>query len=127
MANSELIISTQIFTSSPNGGEAIKPIYKSHNLLICALKGYSMFVEATIIGSENPVVISNINVVNDQGFILNLSNLTEIDNNSYIGFFDLPSEEFQLQVNGKDDNGFPFSYISDISVEPTTISLGFGK
>ena len=86
-----------------------------------------MFVEATILGSENPVVISSINVVNDQGFILTLSNLTEIDNNSYIGVFDLPSDEFQLQINGIDDNGFAFSYISDISIEPTTISLAFGK
>ena len=86
-----------------------------------------MFVEATILGSENPVVISSINVVNDQGFILTLSNLTEIDNNSYIGVFDLPSDEFQLQINGIDDNGFAFSYISDTSIEPTTISLAFGK
>ena len=94
---------------------------------MCALIGYAMFVEATILGSENPVVISSINVVNDQGFILTLSNLTEIDNNSYIGIFDLPSDEFQLQINGIDDNGFAFSYISDISIEPTTISLAFGK
>ena len=86
-----------------------------------------MFVQSTIIGSNDPVVISNINVVNDQGTILTVSNLTEIENNSYIGFFDLPREEFQFQVNGVDDNGYPFSYISDISVEPTTISLAFSK
>ena len=87
-----------------------------------------MFVEATVIGSENPVVISSINVVNDQGFILSLSNLTEIDNNSYTAYIDLlPDNEFQLQINGIDDNGFAFSYISDVSVEPTTISLEFGK
>ena len=86
-----------------------------------------MFVEATVIGSENPVVINSINAVSDQGFIVSLSNLTEIDNNSYIGFFDLPPDEFQLQINGTDDNNFTFSYISDVSVEPTTISLAFGK
>lgn len=86
-----------------------------------------MFVQSTIIGSDNPVVISDINVVNDQGTILTVSNLTKIENNSYIGFFDLPREEFQFQVNGVDDNGYPFSYISDISVEPTTISLAFSK
>ena len=86
-----------------------------------------MFVEATIIGSENPVVINSINAVNDWGFVLALSNLTEIDNNSYIGFFDLPPDEFQLQINGIDDNGFAFSYISDVSVEPTTINLAFGE
>ena len=86
-----------------------------------------MFVEATILGSENPILISSINATNDQGSILSFSNLTEIKNNKYTGFLgNLPSEEFQLQVNGIDDNGFPFSYISDISVEPTAISLTFG-
>jgi len=86
-----------------------------------------MFAESTIIGSSNSIVINSINVVNDQGIILSLLNLTEIENNSYIGYFDPPSEEFQFQVNGIDDNGFQFSYISDISVEPTTISLTFSK
>ena len=87
-----------------------------------------MFVESTFIGSDNPVEISSINVVSDRlGFILSVSNLTEVDNNSYIGFFDTPPEEFQLQVNGIDDNGFLFSYISDISVEPVSIALTFSK
>ena len=90
--------------------------------------GYMMFVESTIIGSDNPIELHSINVVNDQlGFILSVSNLTEIDNNSYIGFFDPPPEEFQLEVNGTDDNGFLFSYISDISVEPINISLTYSK
>ena len=87
-----------------------------------------MFVESTIIGSDNPIELHSINVVNDQlGFILSVSNLTEIDNNSYIGFFDPPPEEFQLEVNGTDDNDFLFSYISDISVEPINISLTYSK
>ena len=74
------------------------------------------------------MVISSINAVNDQGTInLTLSNLTQVENNSYIGYFDPPPEEFQLQVSGTDDNGYPFSYISDVSIEPTAISLRFGK
>ena len=90
--------------------------------------GYIMFVESTIIGNDNPIELSNINFVNDQlGFILSVSNLTEISNDSYIGFFDPPPEEFQLEVNGIDNNGFLFSYISDILVEPINISLIFSK
>ena len=89
-----------------------------------------MFVESTVIGSNNPIEIdiSSINIVSDQlGFILSVSNLTKVDNNSYIGSFDPPPEEFQLQVNGIDDNGFQFSYISDMSVEPVNIGLTFSK
>ena len=104
-------------------------MYISSNVyLFVYLIGYNFYAEFTITGSNNPVVISSINAVNDQGTInLPLLNLTEVENNSYIGYFDPPSEEFQLQVTGTDDNGFPFSYISDISIEPTTISLRFGK
>lgn len=86
-----------------------------------------MFAQSIIIGSENPVIINSINVVHDEGVIDSVSNLTEIENNSYIGFFVTPSEEFQLQVTGIDDNGFQFSYISDVSVEPTAVSLAFSK
>lgn len=86
-----------------------------------------MYAELTIIGSDDPVEITSIDIVTDRGSILTASNLTEIKNNSYIGLFDLPLEEFQLQVTGIDDRGYPFTYISDISVEPTNISLSFSE
>ena len=62
-------------------------------------------------------------IVNDQGVIQYVENATVINNNTYVGFFISPNEEFKVQVSGIDDNGFRFSYISDVSVEPTTISL----
>ena len=62
-------------------------------------------------------------IVNDQGVIQYVENATVVNNNTYVGFFISPNEEFKVQVSGTDDNGFRFSYISDVSVEPTTISL----
>ena len=62
-------------------------------------------------------------IVNDQGVIQHVENATVVNNNTYVGFFIPPNEEFKVQVSGTDDNGFRFSYISDVSVEPTTISL----
>ena len=63
------------------------------------------------------------NIVNDLGIIQHVENTTVVGNNTYVGFFIPPTEEFKIQVLGTDDNGFRFSYISDTSIEPTTISL----
>ena len=61
--------------------------------------------------------------VNNQGIIDHAQNATVVDNNTYVGIFTASTEEFKVQVTGTDDNGYRFSYISDVSVEPTTISL----
>ena len=62
-------------------------------------------------------------IINDQGVIQRVENVTVVGTETYVGFFIPPTEEFKVQVSGSDDNGFKFSYISDVSVEPTTISL----
>ena len=62
-------------------------------------------------------------VINDRGVIQRVENVTVVGNETYVGLFNPPTEEFKVQVSGTDDNGFKFSYISDVSVEPTTISL----
>ena len=62
-------------------------------------------------------------IVNDLGIIQHVENVTVVGNNTYVGFFIPSTEEFKIQVSGTDDNGFRFSYIGDVSIEPTTISL----
>ena len=81
----------------------------------------------TVMGSNSSVSINGLNFVNSQGVIQSTDNLTRTSNDSYISLFVPPVEEFQIQIVGIDDNGFNFSYVSAISVEPTTISLTFGR
>ena len=91
--------------------------------MICKFTGDTIIAEFKIQGSTAPVTFHAMDIVNDGGIIQNVQNVTVVDDDSYIGIFVAPAEEFQIQVNGTDDNGSWFSYISDISIEPTTISL----
>lgn len=91
-----------------------------------------MFSEFSIVGSNSSVTINNITIMDVIGNILPETveinqNLTELANNSYFGAFVSPENEFRMIINGVDDNGYIFSYVSDVSVEPTRISLSFGK
>ena len=85
--------------------------------------GETVSAEVAIRGSVAPVTFDTMVIVNHQGVIQHVENATVVSNNIYIGFFISPNEEFKVQVSGTDDNGFRFSYISNVSVEPTTISL----
>lgn len=83
--------------------------------------------ELTIVGSTRPVTVSTLDIINDEGEIQSINDLTNIGNNAYASLFMTPLVEFKMRVNGADDNGYNFSYISDISIEPTSLSLSFGK
>ena len=76
-------------------------------------------------GSVTPVTINTLNIINETTVIESITNLSRT-NDSFIGRF-TPLQDYKLQVIGTDDNGLNFSYISDISVKPTSISLTFGK
>ena len=95
----------------------------------CTLHILGIFAtaELTIVGSTLPVTVNTLDIINDEGVIQSINDLTPIDNNVYASLFMTPLVEFKMQVNGVDDNGYNFSYISDISVEPTSLSLSFGK
>ena len=91
-----------------------------------------MYAIFTIIGSAAPVTINYITLVDFDGVIYleNFepdANLTELENNTFIQSFRCPNREFQMIVRGIDDNGFNFSFLSDVFVDPVTISLAFGK
>lgn len=81
----------------------------------------------TVMGTNSSVTISGFNLVNSEGVIQPVDNFTRTGNDSYIGIFVPPMEEFQFQIVGMDDNAFNFSYVGSISVEPTTISLTYGE
>ena len=93
--------------------------------MICKSSGDTIIAEFKIQGSTAPVTFNAMDIVNDRGIIQNaqLQAVTVVGDDSYIGIFMAPAEEFKIQVTGTDDNGLQFSYISDISIEPTTISL----
>ena len=80
-----------------------------------------------MVGSNRPVTVNTLDIINDEGEIQSINDLTMIGNNAYAALFMTPLVEFKMRVNGVDDNGYNFSYISDISVEPTSLSLSFGK
>jgi len=73
------------------------------------------------------VTINTLDIITDEGVIQSITGLTKISNETYASMFAIPLVEFKIQANGVDDNGYNFSYISDISVEPTSVSLSFGK
>jgi len=91
-----------------------------------------MYAIFTIIGSAAPVTINYVTLVDFDGVIYleNFepdANLTKLENSTFIQSFRAPNSEFQMTVTGIDDNGFNFSFISDVFVDPVTISLAFGK
>lgn len=70
------------------------------------------------------VVVSMLNLINEEGMeLLSINNLTAVDRGSYVGVFLPPSETFQLQLIGRDGNGYNFSHIIDTSVEVAIVSL----
>ena len=87
--------------------------------------GLNMSAELTFVGSVTPVNVTTLNIIDETRVIqsVNVSRMSD----SFIGMFTPPQAEFKIQVIGVDDNGYNFSYISDISIEPTSISLTFGK
>ena len=85
-----------------------------------------MSAELIIVGSTAPVNISTVDIIDERGVIQSITDTIRIGDN-FIIMFTLPEEEFKMQVNGIDDNGYRFSYVSDISIEPTSISLTFGN
>ena len=88
--------------------------------------GLNMSAELIIVGSAMPVNITTLNIINEQEVLQTVSILNGTSD-SFVAMFMPPSEEFKLQAIGVDDRGNDFSYISDVSVEPTSISLTFGK
>ena len=85
-----------------------------------------MSAELIIVGSTTPVNITSLNIIDEGGVIQSIANVSRMGD-SFISMFTPPQVEFKMQVTGVDDNGYNFSYISDISIEPTSISLTFGK
>ena len=91
-----------------------------------------MYVIFTIIGSAAPITINYITLVDFDGVIYLETfepdaNLTQLENNTFIQSFRCPNREFQMIVRGIDDSGFNFSFISDVIIDPVTITLAFGK
>ena len=85
-----------------------------------------MSAELIIVGSAMPVNITTLNIINEQR-VLQTVPILNSTSGSFVAMFMPPLAEFKLQVMGVDDRGFDFSYISDVAVEPTSISLSFGK
>ena len=85
-----------------------------------------MSAELIIVGSTTPVNITSLDIIDEGGVIQSIANVSRMGD-SFISMFTPPQVEFKMQVTGVDDNGYNFSYISDISIEPTSISLTFGK
>lgn len=90
------------------------------------LVGLNMSAELIIIGSAAPVNITTLDIINEEGVIQTITIMNNMSD-GFIAMFMPPQEEFKMQATGVDDNGYNFSYISDISVEPTSIGLTFGK
>ena len=88
--------------------------------------GLNMSAELIIVGSAMPVDITTLNLINEQEVLQTIS-IVNSTSDSIVAMFMPPEEEFKLQAIGMDDRGYNFSYISDVSVEPTSISLNFGK
>ena len=85
-----------------------------------------MSAELIIVGSTTPVNITTLDIIDEGGVIQSVANVSRMGD-SYISMFTPPQVEFKMRVTGVDDNGYNFTYISDISIEPTSISLTFGK
>ena len=88
--------------------------------------GLNMSAELIIVGSAMPVDITTLYLINEQEVLQTIS-IVNSTSDSIVAMFMPPEEEFKLQAIGVDDGGYNFSYISDVSVEPTSISLNFGK
>lgn len=85
-----------------------------------------MSAELIIVGSATPVNITTLDIINEEGVIQSITLMNNVSDN-FVAMFMPPQEEFKMQVTGVDDNGEDFSYVSDISVEPTSIRLTFGE
>ena len=85
-----------------------------------------MSAELIIVGSITPVNITTLDIIDEGGVIQSVANVSRMGDN-HISMFTPPQVEFKMQVAGVDDNGYNFTYVSDISIEPTSISLSFGK
>ena len=88
--------------------------------------GLNMSAELIIVGSAMPVDITTLYLISEQEVLQTIS-IVNSTSDSIVAMFMPPEEEFKLQAIGMDDRGYNFSYISDVSVEPTSISLNFGK
>lgn len=66
------------------------------------------------------MTVNMLNIVNNDGIILTIGNLSRLDEDSYAGVFIPPSEVFILQLLGFDGNGY---HISDTSIGVTRIDL----
>ena len=90
------------------------------------LLGLNMSAELIIVGSATPVNITTLDIINEEEVIQSITLMNNVSDN-FVAMFMPPQEEFKMQVTRVDDNGRSFSYVSDISVEPTRIRLTFGK
>lgn len=86
--------------------------------------GQSIVAMLTTEGGGMGVTINTLNLISEDGVILeSIDNLIRLDDDTSAGVFEPPAEVFTLQLLGTDANGFPFSYISDASVEVASIDL----
>lgn len=92
--------------------------------LIPTYAGQPLTAVITVQGGKVPVTASALNLLSDSGTtLLSMNKLTSLGGNSYMGKFIAPSEAFVLQPVGTDDDGYRFSYISDILVKTSAIEL----
>ena len=83
-----------------------------------------MFIGIETESTSDAVIVNTLNLLDIEGAVLiSLSNLTLLEGGSYVSTFQPPSVTFQLQLIGRDANGYNFSHISDTSVEVATVSL----
>ena len=74
------------------------------------------------------VTVSALNLIDEDGFLLeSLSNITDLGSNRYGTAFLPPSQTFQLQVLGIDQNGYIILRTSDASIRVTEVSLILSK
>ena len=77
-----------------------------------------------VIPDNVDVMVSALNLINEDGVLLqSINNITSLGANRYGAAFLPPSETFQLQVSGIDENGYNFLRTSDTSVRVTSVNL----
>lgn len=100
----------------------------THLLLTNFYSGIPIVVLFEVTPDNVNVTISSLNLINEDGMLLeSFSNITDLGNNRYGTAFLPPSETFQLQVSGIDMNGYNFLRTSDASIRVTEVSLILSK
>ncbi len=78
--------------------------------------------------TDNPVTISGLNVITDDGtHVQPINDIVNVSQSSYAGVFTPPADAFYFQVIGIDSRGYFFSHFTDTAMQVSSVNLILGK